>query len=303
MFAYAGDLPEISALDNYAPSTITRVYASGGELVGEFAVQRRLIVGYDDIAPQLRQAIIAAEDGDFNSHFGLSISHIIAAVSSRHSSRGGRRGGRAEDVPPGRRQHAHAAARHGRCSRRRSASASATSASSGRSRKRSSRFRSRSATQRTRSSPSTPTTCSSATAPTASRRVRACTSASRPRMCRSTRPPCSPASSSRPARQSPFVNVGAATGRRNYALQRMADEGFITQAEADAAKKRPIVVERTAAAGQVERPVLPRRGAPAPRAGIRREGAVRRRAVGHVHARRARCRTSRTAPSTAACAP
>ena len=39
-----------------------------------------------------------------------------------------------------------------------------------------------------------------------------------------------------PARQSPFVSVEAATRRRNYALQRMADEGYITQAEADAAK-------------------------------------------------------------------
>jgi penicillin-binding protein 1A len=32
-----------------------------------------------------------------------------------------------------------------------------------------------------------------------------------------------------PGRQSPFVNVEAAKGRRNYTLQRMADEGFITQ--------------------------------------------------------------------------
>ena len=41
LFAYAGDLPEISALDNYNPSTITRVYAANGEVIGEFAVQRR----------------------------------------------------------------------------------------------------------------------------------------------------------------------------------------------------------------------------------------------------------------------
>src|SRR6266540_72723 len=58
MFAYAGDLPQISALDNYAPSAITRVYASNGETLGEFAIERRLVIGYDDIAPQLREAII-----------------------------------------------------------------------------------------------------------------------------------------------------------------------------------------------------------------------------------------------------
>ena len=34
LFAYAGDLPRVTALDDYAPSTITRVYAAGGEVVG-----------------------------------------------------------------------------------------------------------------------------------------------------------------------------------------------------------------------------------------------------------------------------
>ena len=58
MFAYAGDLPQISALDNYAPSAITRIYARGGETLAEFAIEKRLLIGYDDIAPQLRQAII-----------------------------------------------------------------------------------------------------------------------------------------------------------------------------------------------------------------------------------------------------
>ena len=76
LFAYAGDLPQISALDDYTPSTITRVYSANNQLIGEFAVQRRLVVGYDDISPTFRQAIIAAEDAGFDSHFGLSISAI-----------------------------------------------------------------------------------------------------------------------------------------------------------------------------------------------------------------------------------
>src|SRR3982750_4203632 len=59
MFAYAGDLPQISALDNYAPSAITRVYASNGETLAEFAIERRLIIPYEQISPQLRQAIIS----------------------------------------------------------------------------------------------------------------------------------------------------------------------------------------------------------------------------------------------------
>ena len=81
VFAYAGDLPQISALDNYNPSTITRVYGADGQVIGEFAVERRLVVGYDDIAPDLRQAIIATEDGDFDRHFGMSISRIAVTLA------------------------------------------------------------------------------------------------------------------------------------------------------------------------------------------------------------------------------
>src|SRR5205814_105549 len=44
-----------------------------------------------------------------------------------------------------------------------------------------------------------------------------------------------------PERQSPFVDMKRATQRRNVVLQRMADEGYITQAQADTAKQTPIV--------------------------------------------------------------
>jgi penicillin-binding protein 1A len=77
IFAYADDLPEITALDDYQPSTITRLLARDGQVIGEFATERRVVIGYDDMAPVLRQAIIASEDADFEQHFGLSISRII----------------------------------------------------------------------------------------------------------------------------------------------------------------------------------------------------------------------------------
>ena len=80
IFAYAGDLPQISALDDYAPSTISRVYGSRGEVIGEFAIQRRDVVPYEAISPNLRQAIIAAEDSTFEQHFGLSIPRIIVTL-------------------------------------------------------------------------------------------------------------------------------------------------------------------------------------------------------------------------------
>jgi penicillin-binding protein 1A len=80
LFAYAGDLPQVSALDDYTPSTITRVYAANGQVIGEFATQRRIVVGYDDISPLLRHAIVATEDAEFERHFGINIWRIFAAA-------------------------------------------------------------------------------------------------------------------------------------------------------------------------------------------------------------------------------
>src|SRR5436190_22125486 len=73
LFAYAGDLPQISALDNYTPSTITRLFAANGQVIGEFATQRRIVVGYDDINLLLRQAIIATEDSEVERHLGVNV--------------------------------------------------------------------------------------------------------------------------------------------------------------------------------------------------------------------------------------
>jgi penicillin-binding protein 1A len=81
LFAYAGDMPKISALDDYAPSTISRVYGSKGEVVGEFAIQRREVIPYEAISPRLRQAILAAEDAEFETHPGISIPRILVALA------------------------------------------------------------------------------------------------------------------------------------------------------------------------------------------------------------------------------
>ena len=80
IFAYAGDLPRISALDDYAPSTISRVFGARGEVVGEFAIERREVIPYERISPYLEQAILAAEDDGFYQHVGLSIPRIVVTA-------------------------------------------------------------------------------------------------------------------------------------------------------------------------------------------------------------------------------
>ena len=80
LFAFADDLPAISALDDYRPSTITRVLAASGQVMGEFATERRFVIGYDQMAPALRSAVIAVEDAGFNQHVGLSMSRLVVTA-------------------------------------------------------------------------------------------------------------------------------------------------------------------------------------------------------------------------------
>jgi penicillin-binding protein 1A len=93
LFAYSDDLPEVSALDDYSPHTITRVLGKDGQLVGEFAVERRVVIHYNDIGPNLRNAIVAAEDAGFFEHSGFSISRMVLALVRDVATRGRSPGG------------------------------------------------------------------------------------------------------------------------------------------------------------------------------------------------------------------
>ena len=83
LFAFVGDLPQISALDDYAPATITKVLGRDGSVVGEFAIERRQVVTYDQIPVILRNAIISAEDADFFRHGGVDVFRIFATAARR----------------------------------------------------------------------------------------------------------------------------------------------------------------------------------------------------------------------------
>ena len=82
LFAYSSDLPIITELDDYAPETITRVHDRSGEVIGEFATQRRVIVEYDDIPEVLRHAVIAAEDAEFFDHVGFNVPRLAVTLAN-----------------------------------------------------------------------------------------------------------------------------------------------------------------------------------------------------------------------------
>lgn len=71
-FATTHDQKQVDALAGFQPSVVTRVYAEDGRtVIGEFALERRVPLAYDDIPLRMRQAIMAIEDARFEHHWGV----------------------------------------------------------------------------------------------------------------------------------------------------------------------------------------------------------------------------------------
>ena len=77
---YGNDLPDYKKLATYAPPVATRLYASDGSLLIEYAEERRVFIDFADMPPQLVNAFIAAEDQNFWTHPGIDIQGITRAV-------------------------------------------------------------------------------------------------------------------------------------------------------------------------------------------------------------------------------
>jgi penicillin-binding protein 1A len=77
---YSVDLPQIHDLERYRPSTTTELYDQKGRPFGSFALERRIIVNYDDFSPVLRQAVISIEDKNFASHWGINVFRVAGAL-------------------------------------------------------------------------------------------------------------------------------------------------------------------------------------------------------------------------------
>lgn len=76
---YGHDLPDYKKLATYTPPVATRLYASDGSLLIEYAEERRVFIDFEDMPPQLVNAFIAAEDQNFWTHPGIDVQGIIRA--------------------------------------------------------------------------------------------------------------------------------------------------------------------------------------------------------------------------------
>src|SRR5262249_2788352 len=78
---YSRAASEVAALATYPPSVVTRVYADDGEtVIGEFALEKRIPLKYDEIPEVMKNAILAVEDARFYDHVGIDPIRIVGAV-------------------------------------------------------------------------------------------------------------------------------------------------------------------------------------------------------------------------------
>jgi penicillin-binding protein 1A len=80
LVVYSTDLPQVTELESYRPSSVTEIYDAKGRVVGSFALQRRIIASYDDYPKVLRDAVTSIEDKDFERHWGIDLWRIFGAA-------------------------------------------------------------------------------------------------------------------------------------------------------------------------------------------------------------------------------
>ncbi len=80
LFVYSSDLPQIHALEDFRPDIVTELYADDGQIIGSFALQRRILLTYEQIPPVLKDAILTTEDQHFDQHWGVDFTRVAGAA-------------------------------------------------------------------------------------------------------------------------------------------------------------------------------------------------------------------------------
>lgn len=87
-YLYGRDLPSYDVLAQYTPKTISRIYSAEGQIIDEFATERRLFTPAEEIPDLVKQAFISAEDKNFYEHGGFDARGMGAALVDAVASRG-----------------------------------------------------------------------------------------------------------------------------------------------------------------------------------------------------------------------
>ncbi|MBI3756047.1 MAG: PBP1A family penicillin-binding protein [Deltaproteobacteria bacterium] len=76
---FASTLPQLSSLHEYNPNIITKIYSGDNQVIGEFYIERRIVVPFSKIPTRLIKAFLAAEDAQFYQHKGIDYWSVLRA--------------------------------------------------------------------------------------------------------------------------------------------------------------------------------------------------------------------------------
>jgi penicillin-binding protein 1A len=79
LYHFNQDLPDYSTLQDYEPAVMTRVHAADGQLLAEYAKERRLYLPIQAIPKLVTNCFVSAEDKNFYEHNGIDFSGIARA--------------------------------------------------------------------------------------------------------------------------------------------------------------------------------------------------------------------------------
>lgn len=89
----SSSLPRVETLSDYRPPLITRIYSDDGTIIAEYSRERRILVSIEQMPWQLVQAFVAAEDANFFKHEGLDLVSILRAALKNVKAGGIAQGG------------------------------------------------------------------------------------------------------------------------------------------------------------------------------------------------------------------
>lgn len=80
LYSLYSELPDIERLEEFRPSLVTKVYDRNEELIGEFFIEKRALITYEELPENFVNALLAIEDKRFFNHFGIDLIRFGKAV-------------------------------------------------------------------------------------------------------------------------------------------------------------------------------------------------------------------------------
>jgi penicillin-binding protein 1A len=80
IFGYVLDLPEVEQLQAVRPKLVSYVYSDDGRVLGQYALEKRTLVAFEELPQDLKNAILTAEDADFFRHSGIDFQRLAVTM-------------------------------------------------------------------------------------------------------------------------------------------------------------------------------------------------------------------------------